>query len=230
MKKTVIITGATGNLGKAAVNRFIQEGYSVVATVSPGKSLGYSINGDLETAEVDLTDETNVKLFVQRVTETHSQIDAALLLVGGYAGGNIDKTDGTLLKKMYSLNFETAYFVARPVFQQMMTQPEGGRLVFVGSKPGLNPEDGKNNLAYGLSKSLIFKLAEYLNAEGAGKNVVSQVIVPSTIDTPANRAAMPNAKFSDWITPEEIAGAMLFLTGKEGSVLRETVLKIYGNS
>ena len=150
------------------------------------------------------------------------------MLAGGYSGGDIYKTDGASLKKMYALNFETAYFVARPVFRQMMKQPSGGRIVLVGARPALKARDGKSSLAYALSKSLVFKLAEYLNAEGATRNVTCTVIVPSTIDTPSNRASMPQADFSSWVTPEAIANVMAFAVSEKAGPLRETILKMYG--
>ena len=131
---------------------------------------------------------------------------------------------------MFAVNFDTAYFVARPVFDHMLTQSKGGRLIFVGSRPALQPKDGKNSVAYSLSKSLIFKLADILNAEGASKNVTASVIVPSTIDTEANRKAMPDNDFGTWVKPEEIAEAMAFLCSERGMSLRETVMKIYGRA
>jgi NAD(P)-dependent dehydrogenase (short-subunit alcohol dehydrogenase family) len=83
MKKNVLITGASGNLGKAAVEKFIAEGYKVIATVTPGKGLGFDVPGDVETFEADLTNEKNVEEVVQKIIDKHSSIDAALLLVGG---------------------------------------------------------------------------------------------------------------------------------------------------
>ena len=141
----------------------------------------------------------------------------------------IQDTDSASLKKMFSLNFDTAYFAARPIFNQM-TKQSAGRIIFVGARPALNPADGKNTLAYSLSKSLIFKLAELLNAEGAANNVVSHVIVPGIIDTPVNRNAMPNANFSDWVKAEEIAEMMSYLCSEKGSAIRDTTVKLYGHS
>jgi NAD(P)-dependent dehydrogenase (short-subunit alcohol dehydrogenase family) len=228
MKKNVLITGASGNLGKATVDKFLKEGYNVIATLTPGKSLGFA--GDVKTYEADLTDEAAVNKVVAKIISDHSTLDAALLLVGGFAAGNIQKTDGVVLKKMFALNFDTAYFVARPVFQQMIAQPKGGKIVLVGSRPALKPKDGKNTLAYALSKSLIFKLADFLNAEGSSKNVTTSVIVPSTIDTEVNRKAMPDKDFSTWVKPEEIAEAMAFLCSESGTPLRETILKLYNRA
>jgi NAD(P)-dependent dehydrogenase (short-subunit alcohol dehydrogenase family) len=229
MKKNVLITGASGNLGKATVEKFVTEGYTVIATVTPGKTLGFEAEG-VQVYEADLTDEKSVDRVIKKIISDHSTLDAALLLVGGYASGNIQNTDGALLKKMFALNFDTSYFVARPVFQQMLTQPNGGRIVFVGSRPALIPKEGKNSLAYGLAKSLIFKLADVLNAEGSSKNVTASVIVPSTIDTEVNRKAMPDKDFTAWVKPEEIAESMAFLCSEKSSALRESVFKLYNRA
>lgn len=230
MKKNVIITGASGNLGKAAVEKFLSEGYNVIATVSPGTALGFEVTGEVQTMEADLTDEKGVEEVINQVVNKYQTIDAALLLVGAFAGGGIGQTDGATLKKMYTLNFETAYFAARPIFLQMQKQDSGGRIILIGARPSLVPRDGKDFLAYGLSKSLLFKLAEYLNAEGASKNIVTSVLVPSIIDTPINRKSNPTANFTDWVKPEEIAELMALIVSEKGSALRETVLKLYGNS
>ena len=230
MKKNILITGASGNLGKATVTKFISEGYKVLATVSPGKSLGFDVEGDIKIYEADLTDEKSSTNLVNQIIKEHSSIDAALLLVGGFAAGGIRETDSSLLKKMFSLNFDTTYFVARPVFQQMLTQGNGGRMIFVGARPALKPLQAKGTLAYALAKSLLFKFADILNAEGSSKNVTASVIVPSTIDTEINRKAMPDKDFTAWVKPEDIAESMAFLCSEKGTPLRESVLKLYGRA
>lgn len=225
--KTVLITGASGNLGKACVEKFLAEGYKVLAIVSPGKTLNIDLSG-IETFEADLANEASIEKVINSITSSF-KIDTALLLVGGFAMGNIQDTSSAELQKMFSVNFETAYFTARPVFNHMMMQA-GGRVVFIGARPALNPADGKSTLAYALAKSLVFKLAELLNAEGTTKNVVSHVIVPSIIDTPVNRKAMPAANFSDWVKPEEIAETIFHLCTDKGSAVRDAVVKLYGRS
>jgi NAD(P)-dependent dehydrogenase (short-subunit alcohol dehydrogenase family) len=228
--KTVIITGASGNLGKACVEKFVADGYNVIATVTPGKTLGFEVKGNVQTYDADLSEEKAVEVVLNQVIGKYKNIDAALLLVGGYASGGIAETDGATLKKMFSLNFDTAYFVARPLFQQMIKQATGGRIVFVGARPALRPKDANKSLGYALSKSLIFKLAESLNAAGSDKNVTAAVVVPSTIDTPVNRQAMPNADFSAWVKAEDIAAAMAQLCSIDATGWREAVIKIYNRS
>jgi NAD(P)-dependent dehydrogenase (short-subunit alcohol dehydrogenase family) len=229
MKKNILITGASGNLGRAAVEKFIKEGYRVIAIVSPGTSLGFDSGKNVVTYEADLTIEKSVDEMIGKVIADHQTIDAAILTVGGYVGGTVETTDGAIIQKMISLNFYTAYFVARPVFQQMMKQGTG-RIVLVGSRPALEAAEGKKSFAYALSKSLVFKLAELLNAEALGKDIVTSVIVPSTIDTPANRQAMPNANFSNWVTVDDITEAIYFLAMEKGRALRAPVWKLYANA
>ena len=107
---------------------------------------------------------------------------------------------------------------------------EGGRLVFIGSRPSLVAKQGKNNIAYALSKSLLFKLAEFLNEEAANKNVVASVVIPSTIDTPQNRKSMPDADYNKWVKPEKIAETIAFICSEEATPLRESIFKVSGNA
>jgi NAD(P)-dependent dehydrogenase (short-subunit alcohol dehydrogenase family) len=118
--------------------------------------------------------------------------------------GDMEKTTVKDVNKQLELNFITAFNVARPVFLQMKKQG-AGRIFLVGSRPGMDMKNSKGMIAYGLSKSLVFRLAELMNDEAAGTGVVIQVIVPSTIDTPQNRKSMPGADFSKWVKPETIA-------------------------
>jgi NAD(P)-dependent dehydrogenase (short-subunit alcohol dehydrogenase family) len=230
MQKIIMITGANGNLGVATVKKFLDEGYKVIAIDSSGSQLGFAAsNPDFELKEVDLSDEKAVDTFVREVIDLHGRIDGALLLVGGFAMGDIAATDGEALKKMYSLNFETAYFVARPLFSHML-QNGYGRLVFIGSRPALRAEQGKGVVAYSLTKSMLFHLAELLNATAKGHNVVASVVAPSTIDTVQNRQSMPEANPASWVRPEQIADVLEFICSEKGTTLREPVYKVYNNA
>lgn len=186
-------------------------------------------HNELEVRAVDLSKEADVALFIEETLEKHESIEAALMLAGGFSMGNIEKTSTSDLMKMYTLNFETAYNIIRPLFRHMMKK-NYGRLVVVGGRPALDTEAGKNMIAYGLSKSLLIKLAEYLNAAAKGKNVTATVIIPSTIDTPQNRKSMAAAKFDDWVKPAQIADLMEVICSEKGIPIREGIIKVYGNS
>ena len=228
--KIVIITGANGNLGTAVTKKFLDSGYQVIATViheDAKKEL--TLHKNLQTEIVDLTSEGETASLVQRVLDKYGRIDAAIMLVGGFAMGSISQTHIMDIRKQISLNFETAYNLTRPLFRQMMDNGYG-RLIYIGARPALDPNAGKNLMAYALGKTLIFKLAEILNEEARGKNVSATVVVPSTIDTPINRKSMPDADPGNWVKPEQLADVLEFVISEQGSALRETVLKVYHNS
>ena len=143
--------------------------------------------------------------------------------------GNIADTTMDDITQQYKLNFETVYNIARPVFLQMLKQ-NSGRIFLIGSKPGLNAKESKGKIAYGLSKSLIFRLAELMNNEAKGKNVVVNVVVPGTIDTPQNRESMPDADFTKWTSADAIANVIYWHCTPEAGVLRESIIKVYNFS
>ena len=228
--KTIIVTGASGNLGQMVVKKFLAEKYVVVGTVIPNDPMKIDIDDkNFETEVVDLMNEEASSEFTGRIINRHGNIDAAVLTAGGFAMGKIGDTKTTDIARQYKLNFETAYHIAKPVFLQMMKQGYG-RIFLVGSRPGLSMHHSKGMVAYGLSKSLIFRLAELMNDEAKGTNVVISVVVPSTIDTATNRKSMPDADFSKWVKPEAIADIIYFHCTDHADVLRETVIKVYGNS
>ena len=228
--KTVIITGANGNLGVATVKKFLDEAYMVIAIDGKNDHLDFAkAKSNFEFHTIDLINEDATESFIKEIIVKHGKVDAALMLVGGFAAGNINATEGAVIQKQFSLNFETAYFIVRPLLQQMQ-QNGYGRLVFIGARPAINTAQGKDLVAYALSKSLLFKLAEFINEENKGTNVVASVVVPSTIDTMVNRKSMPDADPDNWVKPEQIADVLEFICSEKGSVLRESVYKVYNNA
>lgn len=227
---SIIITGANGNLGQAVVKRLLKDGNYLLAATGRSGNGKLPGNKNLEISEVDLLKEEQVQSFVEKSLRKHPEINAAVLLVGGFAMGKLTKTGKADLDKMIDLNFYTAYNMVRPLLAHFLSRPEGGRFILVGARPGLNAADGKNFFAYSLSKAMIFKLAEFINAEGKDKSVTATVIVPSTIDTETNRKAMPDADFSKWVPAENIADAISFALSETGGMLRENIIKIYNKS
>ena len=228
--QTVIITGVSGNLGQAVAKKFLKENFKVIGTVIPNDPVQITIsNPNFETVVVDLMNEDEAEKFVQTAAEKYKTIDVAVLTVGGFAMGSIAETKMADILKQHKLNFQTTYHVARPVFVEMLKQGSG-RIFLTGARTGIDMKFSKGTTAYGLSKSLIFRLAELMNEEAKGKNVLTLVIAPSIIDTPQNRQSMPKANPADWVTAEDIADIIYFYSATEASVLRETVLKVYNNA
>ncbi len=224
MAKTVIITGAGGSLGRAVVDKFLNSGYNVVATVANGKKGELPRLTNLDVYEIDASNEKQTDEFTQIVIGKYPTIDAAIMLIGGYTGGSIANTGKYELNQMFTLNFYTGYFIARPIFNQMLKQSKG-RLVFIASDPAINDAGGYNALAYTLSKSLLVKLSKILNSEGQKKGVASAVISPTTIDTPQNRTSMPDADFSKWTKPEAIAETIEFICSERSGSLKDVIMK-----
>ena len=228
--KTVIITGANGNLGSVVTSLFLEKGYKVIAIVHNEEAKKQmTAHAKLQVHTVNLASEAEAASFIQSSINIHKKIDAALLLAGGFAAGDIKATTSEDIRQQISLNFNTAYHVARPLLQHMLTNNEG-RLVFIGARPALEESAGRHAVAYALSKSLLFQLAGFINKEAKGKNVTATVVVPSTIDTAPNRKSMPDADPANWVKPEALAEILEFVCSDKSSALRETVLKVYNNA
>jgi NAD(P)-dependent dehydrogenase (short-subunit alcohol dehydrogenase family) len=226
--KNVIITGAAGALGKATVEYFLDKGYSVFATIHKetdnAKLPSHKL---LSTQVLDLNNTTDVNSYIKEVTGK-IQIDAALLLAGGYAGGKLSKTSIEDINRQIAMNFDTAYNVARPLWSYFL-EKNAGRLVFIGSQLPLQLEKSIQAVAYTLSKSLLFTLAEIMNKESKGLNVVASIVAPSTIDTASNRQYMPQADYNKWVKTEELAELFEFLISDKASSIREPVIKAFKN-
>lgn len=224
--KTVLVTGASGNLGRAVVQKFLEEGFQVVGTVIKGDIVPVvTADARFEAVEADLLNETATAAMVEDIIAKKGRVEVAVLTVGGFAMGSISETGSADIRKQYQLNFETAYHVARPLLVHMLQQGHG-RLFLIGARPGMDMQNGKGMTAYALSKSLIFRLAELMNEEASGTDVVTSVVVPSTIDTPQNRKAMPEADFSKWLKPEEIAAIIYTRCSKGAFAKGETVIQL----
>jgi NAD(P)-dependent dehydrogenase (short-subunit alcohol dehydrogenase family) len=226
---TILITGANGNLGQAVTHHLLDKGYSLMAA-GAGSAEDLPSHDRLKFHQADLIDEATALGFAEKVIRESGDLEAAVLLVGGFAMGKLVDTSKDELEKMIGLNFYTAYHLVRPLLKHFLSRPEGGQIILVGSRPGLDAASGKDFFAYSLSKSMIFKLAEFINAEGRKKNVTATVIVPSTIDTPATRKAMPDTDFSSWVPPERIAEVISFALTPAGKMLRENILKVYNRA
>jgi NAD(P)-dependent dehydrogenase (short-subunit alcohol dehydrogenase family) len=228
--KTIIITGANGNLGSAVTQEFLGKGYQVVATVMAENMIAdLGTNERLDIRVVNLGNAAETNGFVQAVINKYKTVNAALMLVGGFAMGTISVTSVDDIDKQIDLNFKTAYHITQPLFQHMITNGNG-RLVFIGARPALEASQGKNLVAYGLSKSLLFKLAEYLNEEAKGKNVTATVVAPSTLDTPLNRKSMPDTDPAVWVKPSALAEILEFIVSDKNIPIRESVIKVYNNA
>jgi NAD(P)-dependent dehydrogenase (short-subunit alcohol dehydrogenase family) len=224
----ILVTGASGNIGKDVVEHLHQAGYGIRATFSSNSDMAlFDHLPNVQPAVLNVLDEADTAAFVTDLAGV--DLRAAVLLVGGFAAGNMAQTDTRLLQKMYDLNFLSAFNLVKPLMAHF-AQQGGGQFVLIGSRPTLHAADGKNVFAYALSKALIFELAKLINAEGKPNHITAAVVVPSVVDTPANRAAMPDANPTDWVPTEKIADLITFLVSDTGRMTRETVVKLYNRA
>lgn len=226
MNKTAIISGAGGALGGAVVDAFLRQGYQVEALFHgqvPARD-----ETTFRGHQVDLLDEGAVQQTVDDIANNQQPIDVLVCTAGGFAPGSLADTSTADLEKQYRLNFLTAYHLAKPVYEKMKAQGYG-YIFLIGSRQGLDSTASTGAVAYGLSKSMLFNLAAILNADSKG-TVVTSMIVPSTIDTPANRKAMPDADFHNWVAPADIADIILFYCSDKAKAIRQPVIRVYGDA
>lgn len=210
--KSILITGASGGLGTAVASAFAAAG-ALVTTPS--------------RTQADLTTTVGARAAVQLALDTRSRLDAAIHLMGGFTSdGPVDQTTDETWDRMFSLNARSAFFLFRAALPHL-PRP-GGRLLAVGSRAGLECPAGLS--AYAASKAALHALVRTTAAEYLLSGITVNAILPSTIDTPANRAAMPDADPSLWVSPASIAELLLFLASDAGRDTSGALIPIYGRS
>jgi NAD(P)-dependent dehydrogenase (short-subunit alcohol dehydrogenase family) len=224
MTGTLLISGANGHLGRAVCARLLQAGYVLEAALGPGDPLPID-HERLRQERVDLLDESRAAAYVRALVERCGAVDGAVLLAGGFAPGKLRETDRKSLDKMIDLNFRTAFHLVRPLMEHFEAEG-GGRFVFISAKPALRPAAAQGAFAYALSKAMLVNMANIINADTKNKPISAAVIAPSTLDTPPNREAMPDADFSSWIPPSLIAETVAFFFSEAGLRLKNPLFEI----
>ena len=218
----VLITGASGGLGTAVCQEFLATGAKVIGVDRKWKTPApfVTVSADVSTAE-------GCESMVKQALE-HGPLDALVHLVGGFAGGSgVADTSDETWDKMMNLNLRTAFCCIRAALKPMQAAGHG-RIVAVGTRMAVEPSP--NFAAYAVSKAGLVALIKNVAAEGQKVGVTANVILPSTMDTPANRAAMPNVDFSRWVKPESIAKLLGFLVSDAAADTNGAVIPIYGRA
>jgi NADP-dependent 3-hydroxy acid dehydrogenase YdfG len=227
--RIILITGASGNLGTEVIKNLHSKGYTLCASTGSAElpaELAFMV---ADARNVNLAEESHAKEYVEDLIRLYPNLDTAVLLVGGFEMGSIAETDSTFIDKLITLNFKTAYHVVRPLLAHFEKRKHG-QFVLIGARPALDPKAGMKMMAYSLSKSLVFQLSNLINAWGHGKHIHATVIVPSTIDTTANRKSMPEADTTKWVKASDLAETIAFVLSSPGENLRDSVLKVYNEA
>ncbi|HTQ95554.1 MAG TPA: SDR family NAD(P)-dependent oxidoreductase [Candidatus Acidoferrum sp.] len=233
-EKIVLVAGGTGGLGRAVSLAFLEQGALVAVTYQKQaewealQSTAGSKKSALEGYSVDVTNEEAVKTLVAKLVEKHGRIDAMVNTVGGYAGGiKLWEMEPTVMEKMLALNLRAGFVLARAVVPAMLKQ-KAGTIVNVAAKAAF--DHGAGACAYAASKAAALAMMDSLAADLKGSGVRVNSILPSIIDTEANRKAMPGSDFSKWPKPEDIARVILFLCSEDAKVVHGAAVPVYGDS
>jgi|SRR3984893_4568525 len=232
--KVALVAGGTGGLGHAVSLAFLDDGAKVIVTYRDQKELdalkreaggnGSSLEGYI----VDVTDEGSVRQLFDKILAEHGRVDALVNTVGAYAGGvNLWEVESKTFDQMIALNLRSGYVLARVAVPAMLKQ-KSGAIINISSKAAV--DHGAGASAYAASKAGALALMDSLAAEVKGSGVRVNSILPSIIDTEANRKAMPTADFSKWPKPADIARVILFLCSDEAKVIHGAAIPVYGES
>lgn len=232
-EKIVLVAGGTGGLGRSVSLAFLQEGAQVIVTFRKEEEFATLKNAAgnaaaLEGHLVDATNEFAVAEFITKVLARHGRLDAVVNTIGGYAGGiKLWDLETKVLDAMLNLNLRSGFTLARAALPAMLKQGHGS-IVNVAAKAAF--DHGAGAAAYAASKAAAVALMDSLAADVKGTGVRVNSILPSIIDTPANRGAMPNADFASWPKPEDIAQVVLFLCSDMARTVHGAAIPVYGNS
>lgn len=233
-EKVVLVAGGTGGLGRAVSLAFLRELATVVVTyrhqqefsslkAAAGKHSS-ALNGHL----ADVTDQSSVHQLIENMVSAHGRIDVLVNTVGGYAGGTrFWETDPKVFDQMLVLNVRSGYLLSHEVVPVMLKQGSGA-IVNVASRAAVDHAPGA--AAYVASKAAAVAMMDSLAADLRGTGVRVNSILPSIIDTEANRKAMPDSDFTKWPKPEDIARVIVFLSSDDAKLIHGASVPVYGES
>jgi NAD(P)-dependent dehydrogenase (short-subunit alcohol dehydrogenase family) len=230
MARVVVITGGSGALGQAIAHRFLGEGATVcvpwivdaerdrLAAAVPAEA-----RARLLLERCNILDEDAVARLTGGLAERYGRLDVLVSAVGGFAMGELVQTDRALWDRMLTLNLTATYVAAWAALPHMLTAGSG-RIVAVASRAVVPPTGGF--IAYTVAKAGVIAFVQALAAETRGRGVTVNAVLPSTMDTPANRAAMPKVDPKTWVPVDAVAGAIAYLSSESSAHVSGTLLAI----
>jgi NAD(P)-dependent dehydrogenase (short-subunit alcohol dehydrogenase family) len=223
--KVALVTGAKGGLGTAVSQAFLEAGAAVAGVSRSIRDSDYAHSrfiafpGDLSSSEA-------ARRVVESVLARMGHIDTLVHLVGAFAGGkSISETGDTVLDQMLDVNLKSTFYIAKAVLPHMRIR-KTGRIIAIGSRAAV--EASPKAAAYSASKAATVALIRALAAEDAEAGISANILLPGTMDTPANRAAMPKADFTTWVRTEQVARLIVALASDDLSQVNGAAIPIYG--
>jgi NAD(P)-dependent dehydrogenase (short-subunit alcohol dehydrogenase family) len=230
MERTAIVTGGTGGLGSAVVSRLLDVGWRVVVPwIAEAELERVERRDGLELIEADLFEQASVQGVIDAAVGDGAPPLAGLVnLVGGFAlGKRVHETPIEEFEKQFRLNLRPAYLMTQAAVPHML-EHGGGSIVCVGTRAALQPFKGA--AGYISSKAAVIAFAAAVAAEYKDDLIRCNAILPSVIDTPGNRASMPNAEFDRWVKPAEIAGVIAHLLSADSAPVSGAAIPVYGRA
>jgi NAD(P)-dependent dehydrogenase (short-subunit alcohol dehydrogenase family) len=231
--RSVVVAGGAGGLGRAVTLAFLDEGAKVFVPYAKEDEFLALQNSaaqnlsSLQGRQVDVTDESDTANFINGVLTKHGAVDVLVNTVGGYAGGvKLWNMNTAIFDRMLALNLRSGYALARSVLPSMLKAGRGA-IVNIAAKAAIDHAAGA--AAYAASKAAALALMDSLAADCVGTGVRVNSVLPSIIDTPANRLAMPNSDFQSWPKPGDIAQVILFLSSDAAKTVHGAAVPVYGN-
>ena len=225
-EKIVLVTGANGGLGRYVTQAFLDAGATVIGTSRKIQQSDFS-SPSFTAMPAELSTREGAKTMVDQVVARFGKLDVLAHTVGGFAGGrSIVDTDDATFQQMFDLNLNSVFYVLRATVP-VLRKTNGGRIIAIGSRAALEPGAGAG--AYSASKAAMVSMIRTVALENRDAGLTANVILPGTMDTPANRKSMPNADFSKWVQPASIASLMTWLASDAGKDVNGAVIPVYGS-
>jgi len=230
------VTGGTGALGSSVTRRFLRDGYRVAVTYRSREEWSVlerenergSRDGALVGLECDVTQEASVRRAVDEAANRFGGLRVLLHLAGGYRGGQqVESADEKTVRGMIELNLISAFWAAKHAIPHLKRGGDG-RLLFISSRGAVECYPGA--AAYAAAKLGLHALVQTLSKELKKSGVTANAVLPSMIDTPANRAAMPDADTSAWVPPDHVAGLLAYLASRDAGSTSGALVPIYGRA
>ena len=239
--KTILITGGTGALGRILLKSFLsQNSKTIIVTYRSEKEMQdlksdlskskefqtEDIVSNIDFMKVDISNDNDIKKLLSNISERYGQIHILINLVGGYIGGKsiVELTD-LEWDKMIEINLKTAFLISKNIIPMMVTN-RYGKIVHISSRTGIKAQ-GKD-AAYASSKAALIRFIESVSEDVKDFNININCVLPTIIDTEANRKAMPDADFSKWINPEDLSNVILFLCSDDSKIINGSAIPTFG--
>ena len=223
--RVVLITGAKGGLGTFITQKFLSEGATVLGASRHISQQDFPAPNFTALA-VDFSNPAEVRSAVESAVRQFGSLHVLVHVVGGFAGGpSVAETDDATWQRMFDLNLHSAFQLLRAAIPHMR-RAASGRIVAIGSRAALDP--GPGLAAYNASKAALVSLVRTVALENKDAGITANVILPGTMDTPANRASDPRADFSRWVRPATVASLIVWLAGDQARDVTGAVIPVYG--